>query len=45
VRGSGADGAPANDEQLQALLSHRPILPRQLDGELLRYADCLGIEM
>ncbi|MGH3274026.1 MAG: NYN domain-containing protein [Streptosporangiaceae bacterium] len=36
--------ARANDEHLEALLADRPILPRRLDGELLRYAERLGID-
>jgi hypothetical protein len=36
--------ARANHEQIQALLPDRPILPRQPDGELLRYAEHLGTD-
>lgn len=36
--------ARADDEQLEALLNDRPVLPRRLDGEVLRYAERLGID-
>lgn len=36
--------ARASEEHVSALVADRPILPRHLDGELLRYAERLGID-